>query len=466
MCFAFPFLFTVLGLVGGAPAEDSPRGADRCRIPSVLQAASYRLGAAKKKRPVAERLHQIPRIWIFQPISLLRCWTRHRCGAQWSHTAKRLKTTALVRARQTTMAAYGSTNLSVETRSPPRDQQKRPSITTHSPGATTIVYDEEAAPPPSPTDQAEARVMRRSLEANVVLTVAKVAVAFQSGSLAVLASLIDSALDLISQIVLFAASARRKDRDVEYPAGRARLEPVGVVVCAMLMGVGSVYVIITSTEQLTDIVKGKNVHVALDRINGTIMVLAIVWKALLYAWISRRHSALSSSNPGVAAVALDHFNDVLSNLVAVIAAVLAAWYGLDAADPAGAIAISLYIAYSWLETSIEQVQHLVGRTADPEFLEELRTAASTYSERMQCDIVRAYHFGPRYLVELEMVMESSTPLRVSHDLALDLQQKIEAFDDVERCFVHVDYDFRDVDEHDPASWSPKINVDRKVPNLV
>ena len=115
---------------------------------------------------------------------------------------------------------------------------------------------------------------------------------------------------------------------------------------------------------------------------------------------------------------------------------------------------------------LQQVQHLVGRTADPEFLEELREAASTYSERMQCDIVRAYHFGPRYLVELEMVMESSTPLRVSHDLALDLQQKIEAFDDVERCFVHVDYDFRDVDEHDPASWSPKINADRKVPNLV
>ena len=47
-------------------------------------------------------------------------------------------------------------------------------------------------------------------------------------------------------------------------------------------------------------------------------------------------NAMSSSNPGVAAVALDHFNDVLSNLVAVIAAVLAAWYGLDAADPAGA----------------------------------------------------------------------------------------------------------------------------------
>lgn len=357
--------------------------------------------------------------------------------------------------------AYGSTTLAGETRSPPRG--KRPSITAHSPGATTMVYDAEcggcSGPPASPADAAEARVMMRSLEANVVLTVAKVAVAFQSGSLAVLASLIDSTLDLVSQIVLFffAASAKRQ-KNVEYPAGRARLEPVGVVVCAMLMGVGAVFVIITSCEQLAD----GNVHVALDATNGLIMVLAIVWKALLYLWISKRHGALSQANPGVAAVALDHFNDVLSNLVAVVAAVLAAWYGLERADPIGAIAISLYIAYSWLETSIEQVQHLVGKTADPEFLEELRKAAGTYSDQMQCDIVRAYHFGPRYLVELEMVMDSATPLKETHDLALNLQQTIEAFDDVERCFVHVDYDFRDCDEHDPTSWSPKISGDRKV----
>ena len=44
--------------------------------------------------------------------------------------------------------------------------------------------------------------------------------------------------------------------------------------------------------------------------------------------------------------------------------------------------------------------------------------------------------------------------QVSHDLALDLQQRVEAIADVERAFVHVDYDFRDVDEHDVSSWSP------------
>ena len=216
-----------------------------------------------------------------------------------------------------------------------------------------------------------------------MLTVAKVAVAFQSGSLAY--CVVDRqrpGLDLAN--VLFAASARRKDRDVEYPAGRARLEPVGVVVCAMLMGVGSVYVIITSTEQLTDIVKGKNVHVALDRINGTIMVLAIVWKALLYAWISKRHSALSSSNPGVAAVALDHFNDVLSNLVAVIAAAS----GLDGRTPgSGGRRPSVSRPGS---KPIEQVQQWAGPPTPSS--SELQQPRPT--PRMQCGI--AGHHG-RYL---------------------------------------------------------------------
>ena len=30
-------------------------------------------------------------------------------------------------------------------------------------------------------------------------------------------------------------------------------------------------------------------------------------------------------------------------------------------------------------------------------------------------------------------------VKASHDIAIDLQHKVEAMDEVERCFVHVDY---------------------------
>ena len=62
--------------------------------------------------------------------------------------------------------------------------------------------------------------------------------------------------------------------------------------------------------------------------------------------------------------------------------------------------------------------------------------------------MRAYHFGPRFLVELEIVMHPDTPLRESHDCGILLQHKIEALPSVERCFVHIDYAHREVDNHD------------------
>jgi len=79
----------------------------------------------------------------------------------------------------------------------------------------------------------------------------------------------------------------------------------------------------------------------------------------------------------------------------------------------------------------------VGKTADESKLADLRRAAQDFHPGMACDIVRAYHFGPRFLVELEMVMDASTPLKTSHDVGMELQREVEARDDVERCFVHV-----------------------------
>ena len=53
--------------------------------------------------------------------------------------------------------------------------------------------------------------------------------------------------------------------------------------------------------------------------------------------------------------------------------------------------------------------------------------------------------------QVEIVMVPETPLRESHDVGIVLQHKIERLEQVERCFVHVDYQERDVDDHDPLT---------------
>jgi divalent metal cation (Fe/Co/Zn/Cd) transporter len=77
--------------------------------------------------------------------------------------------------------------------------------------------------------------------------------------------------------------------------------------------------------------------------------------------------------------------------------------------------------------------------------------ADAHHPLMQSDIVRAYHFGNNFLVELEVILPKTMCVQDSHDISLALQIKVEALEAVERAFVHVDYRSRDYDEHkDPT----------------
>ena len=102
-----------------------------------------------------------------------------------------------------------------------------------------------------------------------------------------------------------------------------------------------------------------------------------------------------------------------------------------------------------------KVEQLIGKAAPKEFIEELVDLASTHDSRMTVDVCRAYHFGPKFLVEFEVVLPADMPLIQSHDIGMDLQYQIEGLDEVERCFVHIDYEKRDYDEH-AISKSPQL----------
>jgi cation diffusion facilitator family transporter len=328
-----------------------------------------------------------------------------------------------------------------------------------------------------------------SLWFNVAITISKLVIYVKTLSLSVLAAFLDSVLDVVSQLVLsYTESHSSLQRSsAVYPAGASRLEPIGVLTCAALMGMASFEVLKQSIFALLS----KEVHVfTRSDIWGVFYMLGIVAIKLFLLWLchlgaNRRrayggatlvkstsgnilydednddvHSAVETASmttktattviadPTLQALAQDHLNDALSNSVAAGALGLALYSNkLWFVDPVGAILISLYIIYSWFSTGKEQIEHLIGKSAPTEFIEELRELADSFDERMKVDIVRAYHFGPKFLVEIEVVMDASTLLFESHDLGMDLQYEIEGREEVERCFVHIDYQERPYDEH-------------------
>ena len=77
----------------------------------------------------------------------------------------------------------------------------------------------------------------------------------------------------------------------------------------------------------------------------------------------------------------------------------------------------------------------------------------THSPKIsQIDTVRAYHSGPRMIVEVDIVMDPNETLRATHDVAEELQSKLESLPDVERAYVHVDYET----SHKPVSLARGI----------
>jgi hypothetical protein len=125
----------------------------------------------------------------------------------------------------------------------------------------------------------EARASRRihvaialwaSLIVNIILFVSKVYSVFVSGSLSVAASAVDSFLDLLSQFIIFVAEhgVQHSNREL-YPAGKSRLEPIGIILCACVMGMASLQLILQST---TTLVEG-----ARQSINGELTVEYVVF---------------------------------------------------------------------------------------------------------------------------------------------------------------------------------------------
>ena len=72
----------------------------------------------------------------------------------------------------------------------------------------------------------------------------------------------------------------------------------------------------------------------------------------------------------------------------------------------------------------------------------------THSESVKAiDTVRAWHSGPRLIVEVDIVMDPEMTLRETHDIAEELQTKLEDLPNVDRAYVHVDYETSHAPEH-------------------
>lgn len=305
---------------------------------------------------------------------------------------------------------------------------------------------------PSSEDEAEAfeaepavvgTAIHASFGLNLLLLAAKIIASILSGSMSVIASAADSLLDLLSGTVLVITHRLMNKSDtLHYPQGKSRMEPIGVFSFAIIMMLSSLQIMIEAVRRLVS----RPPPIDIGPFTLAILGFTIVSKAA-FCWYCRK-VAREFKSGAAEAYADDHRNDVMTNVVGVGAA-LAAYYvpSLWFFDSTGAIRIAIYIIYNWLITGNEQLHFLTGRGASSWLLQQLTYISANHDPRIKyVDTVRAYHFGANYLVEIDIVLPEDMALKESHDIGESLQHRLEQLEDVERAFVHNDYEW----DHSPV----------------
>ncbi|XP_021739621.1 metal tolerance protein 11-like isoform X2 [Chenopodium quinoa] len=293
--------------------------------------------------------------------------------------------------------------------------------------------------------RSETFAIRISNIANMILFIAKVYASIKSGSLAIIASTLDSLLDLLSGFILwFTAFSMSTPNPYQYPIGKKRMQPLGILVFASVMATLGLQIILESTRQLLSDESDFSLNKEQESWLVGIMLSVTVVKLLLVLYCR------SFTNEIVKAYAQDHFFDVITNIIGLIAALLAN-YVSDWMDPVGAIILALYTIRTWSMTVLENVNSLVGKSATPDFLQKLTYLCWNHHKAIRhIDTVRAYTFGSHYFVEVDIVLPASMPLQEAHDIGETLQEKLELLPEIERAFVHLDYEYTHKPEHAQA----------------
>ncbi|KFA48537.1 hypothetical protein S40293_00336 [Stachybotrys chartarum IBT 40293] len=273
-----------------------------------------------------------------------------------------------------------------------------------------------------------------NMAANVILLAGKLVVVVSVPSMSVLASLVDAVLDFLSTAIVWVTmrliSASQKDQ-YNYPIGRRRLEPLGVLVFSIIMITSFVQVSLESFQRLV----GPNHEILQLGIPAiAIMLGTVIIKGACWLWCRL------VKNSSVRALAEDAKTDVIFNIGSILFPIVGFYARIWWLDALGGLLLSLVVIINWSKTSAHHVRNLTGFSAQPDernLLLYLTMRFATAIRKIQN--LRAYHAGDKLFVEVDIVLSANTPLKDSHDLSEVLTYVLEAVPIVDRAFVHVDY---------------------------
>ena len=285
--------------------------------------------------------------------------------------------------------------------------------------------------------------MRRAAWASVSVSLFLVGIKafayFASHSVAMLASLADSALDLFtSSINLFAIRQALTPADAEHRFGHGKAEPLAGLAQGAFITASALFLVIQAVNRI----------LAPEPIEHSIAALVVMCIAIACAIgliLYERRVVAATGSLAVEADQTHYFADLVTNIGVVLALLLSSFLGWTLADPLIAIAVSGVMLWTALGVGRQSFNQLMDRELPDEERARICRIAQSHRAVKNVHDLKTRMAGLSTFIQLHLALDPEISLAEAHVIS----------DAVERALLEA-YPGADVIIHqDPAGLEPE-----------
>ena len=247
------------------------------------------------------------------------------------------------------------------------------------------------------------------LACNAAVTAVKLSVGFRRDALTVIGAGLESALDLMNNVIALAiVSVAHRAPDEEHPYGHAKFETLGALAVVGFLSISCFELLRQGVLSLS---RGET-GIAASAGDLGFVVSTLVINAFVVSYESRRGRELGS--PLLLADAAHTRSDILVTLLA-IASLWLSRYGLPRVDGALAIIVAVVIAWTGWQILRASIPVLVDERAVE--ARQLRDAAASVAGVLEVRQVRSRTAGSNAFAEVTIAVSSAATVAEAHALA-------------------------------------------------
>lgn len=280
--------------------------------------------------------------------------------------------------------------------------------------------------PPALTVQETAALTRRitllSVATAVVLVSIKAVVWGMSGSVALLASLADSALDLVASLAtFFAVRYAAVPPDAEHRFGHGKAEAFASLLQAGLVFASAALI---GREAVADLIDPRPL-----RQGGWAIAVMLASTVLTLGLVAAQTRVLRRT--GSVAVSGDrahYLSDLGSNLVALLGIAASAWLGVSGFDAAAALIVAALLLWGAIGIFREASSQLLDRELGPEARRQIVELITNDPLVIGVHQLRTRASGPFVHMQMHVDLDPQLSLEAAHEVLVAAEKRVlEAF---------------------------------------